>query len=112
MRNIASVCLEIGYPTLASLPHSIINGYKRVLAVAVETDYSFPLADKVKCSISSWLYCRIGFGVAVQCCIVDHPAKSNMFALLSLPVLVFEQSGIIDCRQFYLKEFCTPTLCS
>uniref|UniRef100_A0A3P8V994 Large ribosomal subunit protein uL10 n=1 Tax=Cynoglossus semilaevis TaxID=244447 RepID=A0A3P8V994_CYNSE len=48
VRNIASVCLEIGYPTLASLPHSIINGYKRVLAVAVETDYSFPLADKVK----------------------------------------------------------------
>ncbi|KAG7480587.1 hypothetical protein MATL_G00057820 [Megalops atlanticus] len=48
VRNIASVCLEIGYPTLASIPHSIINGYKRVLAVAVETEYSFPLADKVK----------------------------------------------------------------
>uniref|UniRef100_A0A3Q2ZQ55 Large ribosomal subunit protein uL10 n=1 Tax=Kryptolebias marmoratus TaxID=37003 RepID=A0A3Q2ZQ55_KRYMA len=48
VRNIASVCLEIGYPTLASVPHSLINGYKRVLAVAVETDYSFPLADKVK----------------------------------------------------------------
>lgn len=41
------MCLEIGYPTLASVPHSIINGYKRVLAVAVETDYSFPLAEKV-----------------------------------------------------------------
>ncbi|MEQ2187442.1 60S acidic ribosomal protein P0, partial [Goodea atripinnis] len=48
VRNIASVCLEIGYPTLASVPHSVINGYKRVLAVAMETDYSFPLAEKVK----------------------------------------------------------------
>ncbi|KAG9281722.1 60S acidic ribosomal protein P0 [Astyanax mexicanus] len=48
VRNIASVCLQIGYPTLASIPHSVINGYKRVLAVAVETDISFPLADKVK----------------------------------------------------------------
>jgi len=48
VRNIASVCLEIGYPTLASVPHSVINGYKRVLAVAVETDYTFPLAEKVK----------------------------------------------------------------
>uniref|UniRef100_A0A3Q0SQC0 Large ribosomal subunit protein uL10 n=1 Tax=Amphilophus citrinellus TaxID=61819 RepID=A0A3Q0SQC0_AMPCI len=48
VRNVASVCLEIGYPTLASIPHSVINGYKRVLAVALETDYSFPLADKVK----------------------------------------------------------------
>lgn len=42
------MCLEIGYPTLASVPHSIINGYKKVLAVAVETDYSFPLAEKVQ----------------------------------------------------------------
>ncbi|XP_063310666.1 large ribosomal subunit protein uL10 [Pelobates fuscus] len=48
VRNVASVCLQIGYPTIASVPHSIVNGYKRVLAVAVETDYSFPLADKVK----------------------------------------------------------------
>uniref|UniRef100_A0A8C4T8N5 60S acidic ribosomal protein P0 n=1 Tax=Erpetoichthys calabaricus TaxID=27687 RepID=A0A8C4T8N5_ERPCA len=46
VRNIASVCLQIGYPTVASIPHSIVNGYKMVLAVAVETDYSFPLADK------------------------------------------------------------------
>nr|Q9DG68.1 RecName: Full=Large ribosomal subunit protein uL10; AltName: Full=60S acidic ribosomal protein P0; AltName: Full=60S ribosomal protein L10E [Lithobates sylvaticus]AAG09233.1 brain acidic ribosomal phosphoprotein P0 [Lithobates sylvaticus] len=48
VRNIASVCLQIGYPTVASVPHSVVNGYKRVLALAVETDYSFPLADKVK----------------------------------------------------------------
>lgn len=47
MRNVASVCLQIGYPTIASVPHSIVNGYKRVLAVAVETDYTFPLAEKV-----------------------------------------------------------------
>ncbi|KAJ8009862.1 hypothetical protein DPEC_G00068590 [Dallia pectoralis] len=25
VRDIASVCLEIGYPTLASIPHTIIN---------------------------------------------------------------------------------------
>ncbi|XP_069475836.1 large ribosomal subunit protein uL10 [Ambystoma mexicanum] len=48
VRNVASICLQIGYPTIASVPHSVINGYKRVLAVAVETNYSFPLADKVK----------------------------------------------------------------
>ncbi|XP_036602602.1 60S acidic ribosomal protein P0-like [Trichosurus vulpecula] len=46
--NVSSVCLQIGYPTVASVPHSIINGYKRVLAVAVETEYTFPLAEKVK----------------------------------------------------------------
>ncbi|XP_048875178.1 60S acidic ribosomal protein P0 [Brienomyrus brachyistius] len=53
VRNIASVCLEIGYPTIASVPHSVINGYKRVLAIAVETDYSFPLADKVKAYLAN-----------------------------------------------------------
>ena len=47
LRNIAALCLGAGYPTLVSLPHSIINAYKNVLAIAVETDYSFPLADKV-----------------------------------------------------------------
>jgi len=46
--NIASIGLEIGYPTIASLPHSVINGYKNLLAIGVETDYSFPAAEKIK----------------------------------------------------------------
>uniref|UniRef100_A0A8C6BFW8 Large ribosomal subunit protein uL10 n=1 Tax=Monodon monoceros TaxID=40151 RepID=A0A8C6BFW8_MONMO len=48
VRNVASICLQIGYPTVASVPHSIISGYKRVLALSVETEYTFPLAEKVK----------------------------------------------------------------
>jgi large subunit ribosomal protein LP0 len=48
LRNVAAACLALNYPTIASAPHSLINGYKNVLAVAVETDYSFPLAEKVK----------------------------------------------------------------
>ena len=48
VRNVASVCLQVGYPTVASVPLSIISGYKRVLALSVETDYTFPLAEKVK----------------------------------------------------------------
>ena len=48
VRSVASICLQTGYPTVASVPHSIIRGYKRVLALSVETDYTFPLAEKVK----------------------------------------------------------------
>ncbi|XP_032755542.1 60S acidic ribosomal protein P0-like [Rattus rattus] len=48
VHNVASVYLQIGYPTVASVPHSIINGYKRVLALSVETEYTFPLTEKVK----------------------------------------------------------------
>jgi large subunit ribosomal protein LP0 len=46
--NVAAVCLASDIGTLASVPHSVINGYKNVLAVAIGTDYTFPLADKVK----------------------------------------------------------------
>jgi large subunit ribosomal protein LP0 len=48
VRNIAAISLAIGFPTVASVPHSIIRGYKNVLAIALGTEYSFPKADKVK----------------------------------------------------------------
>jgi len=48
VQNVAALSLATGIPTMASLPHSIINGYKNVLSIALATDYSFPLADKVK----------------------------------------------------------------
>jgi len=46
--NVASLSLQIGFPTLASLPHALSNAYKRVLAVSVETEYTFPAAQKIK----------------------------------------------------------------
>ncbi|CAA0817306.1 60S acidic ribosomal protein P0-1 [Striga hermonthica] len=45
---LTSLSLAIAYPTLSAAPHLLINGYKNVLALAVETDYSFRLADQVK----------------------------------------------------------------
>lgn len=48
VRNIAAVSLAIGYPTLASVPHSIVNGLKNLIAVAVETDINFKEADMAK----------------------------------------------------------------
>lgn len=46
--NLASVCLSIGYPTLASAPHSIANGFKNLLAVAAATEVEFKQAERVK----------------------------------------------------------------
>jgi large subunit ribosomal protein LP0 len=48
VRNVAAVSLEIGYPTVASAPHSIINGFKKLLAVAAATDITFKEAETVK----------------------------------------------------------------
>jgi len=48
LKRIAALSMATGYPTIAAVPHMIINAYKNVLAIAVETDYSFKYADKVK----------------------------------------------------------------
>ncbi|KAG8390907.1 hypothetical protein BUALT_Bualt01G0132300 [Buddleja alternifolia] len=45
---VASLSLAISYPSVAAAPHMFINAYKNVLAIAVETDYCFPQADKVE----------------------------------------------------------------
>ena len=43
---IASLSLAIGYPTQASVPHSIANAFKAILAVTIGLEsYSFPEAD-------------------------------------------------------------------
>ena len=46
--RLAAVCLEIGYPTIASAPHSIANGLRNLFAIAVATDVEFKEAEKVK----------------------------------------------------------------
>merc|ERR1712174_14328 len=48
VNNIAAVSLNIGYPTLASAPHSIANGLKNLLAVAAATEITFPAAEQMK----------------------------------------------------------------
>ena len=46
--NVAAVSLNIGYPTIASVPHSIANGFKNVMAVAAATDITFPQVEALK----------------------------------------------------------------
>ncbi|KAK6935742.1 60S ribosomal protein L10P, insertion domain [Dillenia turbinata] len=46
--TVAFLLLSIKCPTLAAPPLMFINAYKNLLAVAVETQYSYPLAQFVK----------------------------------------------------------------
>uniref|UniRef100_A0A914YZM2 60S acidic ribosomal protein P0 n=1 Tax=Panagrolaimus superbus TaxID=310955 RepID=A0A914YZM2_9BILA len=46
--NIASVSLAVGYPTRASVPHSIANALKNMLAVAAVSDVKFKEAERLK----------------------------------------------------------------
>jgi len=48
VQNVASICLAINYPTLASVAHTFVNGLKNLMALAAETDVSFKEAEKLK----------------------------------------------------------------
>jgi large subunit ribosomal protein LP0 len=46
--RLASVSLAVGYPTHASVPHSMMNGLKNLVAVSLVTDYVIGPAEKIK----------------------------------------------------------------
>jgi len=48
VRKVAALSLAAGYPTLASVPHSISNAFKKLVAVCVETEYEFEEAKIYK----------------------------------------------------------------
>jgi len=52
IKNVAAVSVETGLPTVASVPYSILLGFANLLAVAVETEYTFPEAEQIKAFIA------------------------------------------------------------
>jgi len=71
VRNVAAVSLQIGYPTVASAPHSIVNGFKNLLAVAAVTDISFKEAETLK----EYLKDPSKFAAAAPVAAAASPAK-------------------------------------
>jgi large subunit ribosomal protein LP0 len=54
VQKVAAVSLQIGYPTQASVPHSIGNAFKALVAVTVNLDnYSFAKADAYKAFLAN-----------------------------------------------------------
>jgi large subunit ribosomal protein LP0 len=48
VRNVAAISLAVGYPTMASAPHSLANGLKNLLSIAATTDVTFKQAETIK----------------------------------------------------------------
>jgi len=48
VKKVASISLALHYPTVASVPHSVVNGYKNVLSIGLATEYSFPKVEELK----------------------------------------------------------------
>ena len=51
--TITQISLAVNYPTLPSIMHSFMNSYKKVLAVAIETDYSWEGISDLKDRIAN-----------------------------------------------------------
>ena len=51
--TITCLSLALNYPTLPSVFHSLINSYKKVLAVAVETEITWPEIEQLKDRIAN-----------------------------------------------------------
>lgn len=45
LTNLTALSLGMGYPTKASTPHSVVNGFKNVVAVCLETEYTISQAE-------------------------------------------------------------------
>jgi len=48
LARVAGICLYVGYPTIASVPHSIARGFKKLLYAAAASDYTFKEAEYLK----------------------------------------------------------------
>jgi len=48
IKSIAAISLALQYPTIVSIMHSLVNAYRNLIAVSLETEYTFEGAEKVK----------------------------------------------------------------
>jgi len=48
IKNIAAIGLRVGYPTIATIPHSVANAYKKIVGVSMATSYTFKGTEKIK----------------------------------------------------------------
>lgn len=47
--DVASLSLAIGFPTIASVPHLIVNAYKDLVGVSLASDYCIEQVKEVRC---------------------------------------------------------------
>ncbi|EPQ30405.1 uncharacterized protein PFL1_01931 [Pseudozyma flocculosa PF-1] len=48
IKQVACISLALNYPTIASVMHSLVNGYKNLIAVSLATDFEFEGSKKAK----------------------------------------------------------------
>lgn len=77
IKRIAALSLAIGYPTLAAVPHSIINGYKNLLAISVATDYTFAGSEQIKAYLADPSAFAVAAAPAASAAAEEAPAAKE-----------------------------------
>ncbi|WVQ95289.1 hypothetical protein IAU59_002384 [Kwoniella sp. CBS 9459] len=82
IKTIAAISLATGFPTIASVMHSLVNSYKNVLAVSLATDYEFEGSAKIK----------------------EYLANPEAFAAAAAPAASAEAGGAAEAAPEAAKE--------
>ena len=101
IKTVAAISLAIGFPTMVSVAHSLVNSYKNLLAVSLATEYEFEGSAKVRGNLplcassglsvdvtfsfywrfpSYWLYRGLKDGVVYNSEILSLPNLLKMLA--------------------------------
>jgi len=48
VRRIAAISLAVGYPNATSVPHSIMNGFKKLLSISLASGYTFKMLETLQ----------------------------------------------------------------
>jgi len=77
---VAAISLRLKYPTQASIPHSVVRTFQAILAIAIETEYTFPQAEKYKQMIANpeaFIQAAPAVGAAPAAVKKEEPKKSS-----------------------------------
>ena len=66
--TITTISLAANYPTLPSIIHSLVNGYKKVISAAIEIDYEWDAIHELKDRIAN----PDSYAAAARCPWCDH----------------------------------------
>jgi len=53
VRYVAALSLSAGHPTIASIAHSVVNGFRKLVAISLETEYTFEQSKLFKDMIAN-----------------------------------------------------------
>jgi large subunit ribosomal protein LP0 len=71
VQRVATIALELGIPTIASIPHIIANAYKNIINISIETEYEFEGSKDVKA------YLKDPSAFASSAPVQEHVASNN-----------------------------------